>query len=262
MTTFRYGKADPTRDDRDLKFARYRTAEPLPAPPDNWGYDNVVPQGGWGMLGNDQWGDCVWAGAAHEHLLTSTVAGRPASFDDDGVLSDYSAATGFDENAGPPGSNPTDRGTNVRSALGYRRSTGIVDAAGTRHKIGAYLALDVDRITSGDFSEVAEAAYLFGAVGVGIQVPKSAEDEFGEHKMWSYVPDSPNAGGHYVPIVAHRKHVECVTWGRVQPMGQRFVSHYVDEAWAIVNPDFLDVNGKNPQGFDMKQLEADLAQLG
>ena len=94
MTTFRYGKADATRDDRDLKFARYRAAEPLPAPPDDWGYDNVVPPGGWGMLGNDQWGDCVWAGAAHEHLLTSTVAGRPASFDDDGVLSDYSAATG------------------------------------------------------------------------------------------------------------------------------------------------------------------------
>jgi hypothetical protein len=262
MTTFRYGKTDATRDDRDLKFARYRTAEPLPAPPDDWGYDNVVPHGGWGMLGNDQWGDCVWAGAAHEHLLTSTVAGKPAAFDDDGVLSDYSAATGFDANAGPPGNNPTDRGTNVRSALGYRRSTGIVDAAGTRHKIGAYLALDVNRIKAGDFSEVAEAAYLFGAVGVGIQVPQSAETEFSEHKMWSYVEGSPNAGGHYVPIVAHRKHVECVTWGRVQPMGQRFVSHYVDEAWAIVNPDFLDVNGKSPQGFDMQQLQADLAQLG
>ena len=72
--------------------------------------------------------------------------------------------------------------------------------------------------------------------------------------MWSYVAGSPNAGGHYVPIVAHRKHIECVTWGRVQPMGDRFVSHYVDEAWAIVNPDFLDVNGKSPQGFDMAQL--------
>ena len=80
--------------------------------------------------------------------------------------------------------------------------------------------------------------------------------------MWSYVAGSPNVGGHYVPIVAHRKHIECVTWGRVQPMGDRFASHYVDEAWAIVNPDFLDVNGENPQGFDMAQLLADLAQLG
>ena len=44
-------------------------------------------------------------------------------------------------------------------------------------------------------------------------------------------------------------------------MGQRFCSHYIDEAWAIVNPDFLDLNGKSPQGFDIDQLQADLAQL-
>jgi hypothetical protein len=261
MTTFHYGKQAATADPRDLKFARYRTPEPLPAPPADWGYDNVIAHGGWGMLGNDSWGDCVWAGAAHEHILTSTVAKRPVAFDDAGVLSDYSATTGFDPNAGVPGQNPTDRGTNVRAALGYRRATGIVDASGTRHKITAYLALDIDKIKAGDFSEVAEAAYLFGAVGIGIQVPQSAETEFHDHKMWSYVAGSPNAGGHYVPIVAHRHHIECVTWGRVQPMGDRFVSHYVDEAWAIVNPDFLDVNGQNPAGFNMSQLMADLAAL-
>jgi hypothetical protein len=261
MTTFHYGKQAATADPRDLKFARYRTPQPLPAPPADWGYDNVIAHGGWGMLGNDSWGDCVWAGAAHEHILTSTVAKRPVAFDDAGVLSDYSATTGFDPNAGVPGQNPTDRGTNVRAALGYRRATGIVDASGTRHKITAYLALDIGKIKAGDFSEVAEAAYLFGAVGIGIQVPQSAETEFHDHKMWSYVAGSPNAGGHYVPIVAHRHHIECVTWGRVQPMGDRFVSHYVDEAWAIVNPDFLDVNGQNPAGFNMSQLMADLAAL-
>lgn len=262
MTTFRYGKQPATADERDLRFARYRTAEPLPAPPADWGYDNVVAHGGWGMLGNDAWGDCVWAGAAHEHLLTSTVAGSPVAFDSDGVLSDYSAATGFDPNAGSPGSNPTDRGTNVRAALGYRRSTGIVDASGNRHRIAAYLALDLPRIQRGDFGEVAEAAYLFGAVGIGFQVPQAAETEFSEHKMWSYHADSPNVGGHYVPIVAHRKHLECVTWGRVQTMGDHFASHYVDEAWAIVNPDFLDAAGESPQGFNLDQLKADLQALG
>jgi hypothetical protein len=261
MTTFHYGKSPATQDPRDLKFSTYRTAAPLPVVPDDWGYDNVIAQGGWGTLGNDQWGDCVWAGAAHEHILTSTVAGAPVAFSDASVLSDYSATTGFDPNAGPPGQNPTDRGTNVRSALGYRRATGILDAAGKRHRIGAYLQLDVSRIKAGDLSEVAEAAYLFGAVGVGIQVPQSAETEFSQHKMWSYVAGSANAGGHYVPIVAHRKHVECVTWGRVQTMGARFLSHYVDEAWAILNPDFLDAQGRSPQGFDIDQLKADLAQL-
>jgi hypothetical protein len=44
-------------------------------------------------------------------------------------------------------------------------------------------------------------------------------------------------------------------------MGARFISHYVDEAWAILNPDFLNAAGENPQGFDIDQLRADLAQL-
>ena len=253
---FHYGKTPATADPRDLKFSTYRTAAALPAPPDGWGFDNVVAQGTWGMLGNDTVGDCVFAGFAHEVILTSTVAGHPTAFTDTGVLSDYSAVTGY-----VPGDPSTDRGTNVREGLGYRRSTGIVDANGQRHKIGAYLSLDVTKITAGDFSEVAEAVYLFGAVGLGIQVPQSAETEFSEHKMWSYVAGSPNAGGHYVPVIAHRKHVECVTWGRVQPMGTRFLEHYVDEAWAIVSPDFLNAAGESPQGFNLTQLTADLAQL-
>jgi hypothetical protein len=253
---FHYGKGPATADPRDLKFSTYRTATALPPPPADWGYDDVITADGWGMLGNDTVGDCVWAGFAHEVILASTVAGHPTAFTDEGVLSDYSAVTGY-----VPGDESTDNGTNVRDGLNYRRSTGIIDAAGQRHKIGAYLALDVTRIAAGDFSEVAEAVYLMGAVGIGIQVPESAETEFSAHEMWSYVPDSPNAGGHYVPIIAQRKHVECVTWGRVQDVGLRFLEHYVDEAWAIVSPDFLDASGESPQGFDLAQLTADLAQL-
>ena len=64
-----------------------------------------------------------------------------------------------------------------------------------------------------------------------------------------------------MPVIAHRRHVECVTWGRVQTMGARFLEHYVDEAWAIVSPDFLNAAGESPQGFNLAQLTADLAQI-
>jgi hypothetical protein len=82
---FHYGKTPATADPRDLKFSTYRTAAPLPEPPADWGFDNVVPQGTWGMLGNDSVGDCVFAGFAHEVVLTSTVAGHPTAFTDSGV---------------------------------------------------------------------------------------------------------------------------------------------------------------------------------
>lgn len=255
MAPYRLGAKVSPSDPRDLKFAAYKTAT-LPPVPTAWGFDNVVPHGAWGMLGNDRYGDCVWAGAAHEHILENTVAGRSVAFTTDGVLSDYSAVTGF-----TPLDPSTDNGTVIRDALKYRQKTGIVDAAGKRHQIGAYLQLDTSRVQHGDFSELAEAAYLFGAVALGIEVPDSAMQQFDADEMWSYEPGSPIDGGHYVPLVAHRKHLEVVTWGKVQPVGAKFLEHYITEAWALVSPDFLTASGATVEGFDLAQLNADLAAL-
>jgi hypothetical protein len=256
-THLKLGKAKPTEDNRDLRFASYKTTPTLPDVPQTWGYDNIYPRNGWAMLGNDEYGDCVWAGAAHEHMLMNVVAGHPVTFTAAGVLSDYSACTGFV--ASDPSS---DQGTNVRDALNYRRKTGIIDAKKTRHKIGAYLALDVDQIKRGDFTEVAEAVYLFGQVGLGIEFPQSAMDEFNAGQMWRDVKGSQIEGGHYVPVVAKRHHIEIVSWARVVPCSQPFLEHYVDEAWAIVSSDFLQQSGKTVAGFDLATLNADLGALG
>jgi hypothetical protein len=250
------GRKPFVHDSRDLEFARYRTNVSLPVVPTLYGYDNIYARDGWGMLGNDQYGDCVWAGAAHETMLQNHVAGHPVNFTTAGVLGDYAACTGFN-----PDDPNSDQGTDVRMALGYRRSTGILDMTGKRHTIGAYLALDVSRIARGDFSEIAEAVYLFGQVGLGIQCPESAQDQFSAGEMWSYVKGSPIDGGHYVPVVAHRKHVEIVTWGRVVPCGVRFLENYIEEAWAILSPDFLTASGRTVAGFDYAALNADLAAL-
>jgi hypothetical protein len=71
------------------------------------------------MLGNDEFGDCVFAGAGHEHMVWS---GGKMNFTTDNVLSDYSAVTGFlrDDPA-------TDQGTVMLDALNYRRHTGVMD---------------------------------------------------------------------------------------------------------------------------------------
>lgn len=252
--TLKHGKKPFVPDDRDFKFAAYKTAA-LPTVPTTWGYDNIYPKNGWGMLGNDEYGDCVWAGACHEHMLMNLVAGHPVTFTTADALAAYSAVTGF-----TPNDPQSDQGTDVRQALGYRRTTGILDSLGRRHKIGAYLSLDVDRIRNGDFSEVAEAGYLFGQVGLGVQLPESAMTQFDEDHMWSY-KGGPIDGGHYVPLTAHRRYLEVISWARVVPTTNAFLEHYVDEAWAIVSSDFLMVSGETAAGFDMAQLQADLAAL-
>lgn len=249
MTTLKLGKKDATEDKRDLRLANYTTGV-LPTPPASFGHENLIYA--WGMLGNDSYGDCVFAGAAHETMLWNAAAqAAPVDFDDKSVLSDYSALTGFD-----PRDPSTDGGTDMRQACGYRRSRGVVDAGGERHKIGAYAALE-----PGDLEQLKLATYLFGAVGVGVQFPSSAMDEFNQGRTWSYHRNAKVEGGHYIPVVAwHHDHPICVTWGRLQPMSKAFFEHFCDEAFVMFSPELLR-DGKSPEGVDGNQLLGDLQRV-
>jgi hypothetical protein len=256
MPELKFGKHAATEDDRDLLFARYVVPANLPEPPPEFGHEQLFPPTGWGMLGNDQWGDCAWAGSAHETMLLTTEGGQASQFTADGVLSDYSAGTGFDPNAGPPGDNPTDQGSNVRQVLGYRRSTGIVDATGNRHKIGSYVRLDV-----GNLTHLFQALYLFQAVGIGFQVPDSTIPLFQEGKPWDVIPGDQLTGeGHYVCCVGKRANLEVVTWGALQQMTVAFFEKYCDEAWTYISTEDLQA-GKSPEGFNLDELKKDLDAL-
>ena len=112
---------------------------------------------------------------------------------------------------------PTDNGTNVRDGLNYRQKTGLIDAAGQRHKIGAYVALELRNV-----DQLLEALYLFGIVGIGFKFPGSAMDQFDAKKPWSVVPGPEPTEGHYVPFVAYRTNLACVSWGRIQQMTWQF----------------------------------------
>lgn len=255
MPTFRLGKHKATIDPRDLWFRRYATRAQLPTPPEQFGHDHMFQPRGWGTLGNDQWGDCAWAGAAHETMLLTLEGGYPTGFTPEGVLSDYASGTDFDRDAGPPGRNPTDRGTNARAMLKYRQHTGVVDVFGNRHRIGAYVKLDET-----DLDEMWQALYVFQVVGIGIEVPESAMVQFAGGQPWEIVPGSPIVGGHYVPLIAKRANLQVITWGAVQEMSIAFFEEYCDEAWAFISPDVL-VSGFDQNGFDIDQLRADLRAL-
>jgi hypothetical protein len=262
------GKHAATYDKRDLLFAEYRTTAPLPAHPKHFGHEKRIAPKAWQMLGNGPdntvstafggAGDCVFAGGDHETMLWTLEGGTAAKFTGANAISDYSTVTGYNPKAKPDAqeNNPTDNGTNVRVALDYRRKTGLIDAAKKRHKIGAYIALEV-----GNMDHLLEALYLFGVVGIGIRFPDSAMDQFDAGKPWSVVPGPEPTEGHYIPLVAFRKNLECVTWGQIQQITPQFYQTYCDEAWAILSPEML-VKGKSIDGFDLAQLQADLKLVG
>jgi hypothetical protein len=242
------GKRPATHDRRDLLFEAYATDRLRPP---SMVKASLHAFRDWLMLGNDQYGDCVFAGADHETMLLNKLGGKVVSFGSEEALSDYSAVTGFN-----PDDPSTDQGTNVRDALTYRRHTGVVDAKHRRHKIGAFAALEV-----GNVQHIKEAIHLFGVVGVGIEFPASAMDQFNEGKPWAVVPGAQIEGGHYVPAIGYGpRSVYVVSWGRVVEMSWQFFATYTDEAWAILSSEFL-TKGRSPQGFLLKDLKADLAAL-
>jgi hypothetical protein len=268
MSNFHLGKK-PARENA-VKFGLLRylgEREALPTAPPVFGHLDAVPE--WGMLANDQCGDCVLAGFDHETLYWLLTAGGSVQFIDQNALDDYSAITGFDPaQTTVDGSNPTDQGTDMEEAAAYRRKTGVVDAFGKRHRIGAYIALPgVSARGNNDLSfldNLANAAYAFGAVGVGIEFPASAWEQFDRDWAWDVVENSPIEGGHYIPIIgrAANGNFLAITWGRVVEITPAFLLKYTDEAIVSLSTEFLDGAGRTVEGFDLAALNRDLAALG
>ncbi len=256
--TYHFGKTAARKGAVSFLFTDYFDAKKLPTPPATFGHYQQIPA--WHMLANDQFGNCVWAGAAHEHMLWSIEGGRPrARFTNYDVLSDYSTVTGFDrKQTDANGNNPTDQGTDMQQAAAYRKKVGILDATGKRHKIDGYVALNV-----GDWDQLVLAAWLFGAAGVGLQLPKSAITQFDAHQPWT-VPWRPKiVGGHYVPAGGRdvSGNLIAVTWGGVIPMTRKFYQRFNDESVCYLSLERLNSLGLSPEGYDADELRKHLGSL-
>lgn len=265
------GKRPHSHDPRDLEFARYvNEAALLPTlPAGDLGHARLHTRADWGMLGNGPddsvkrgfrgAGNCVFAGAAHEHELALLEAGGAEATDDvlftgREAIADYSAVTGY-----VIGDDSTDQGTNMRDALLYRQKTGVVDVNGTRHKIGAFV-----KLANGDRTQLKLAIYCFGFAAIGIEFPDSADQQFADGKPWDVVKGARNEGGHYIPFVYYDATVDlfyCVTWGRLQAVTAAFIKKQMDEGYAVISPERM-ANGATLEGFNVDQLTADLAQIG
>ena len=247
--TMKLGKTPARPGAVSLKFADYAAGLKITVPA-MVNHSKFILDGG-GVLGNDKYGDCVWAGAAHETIIWNGEAGSKVSFTDQGVLSDYSAVTGF-----VPSDKYTDQGTDMQVAASYRRKTGIVDATGKRHIVDAYIS-----IKPGNKTELKQAIYLFSNVGIGIRFPASAMAQFAAGKPWTVSMFSRIEGGHYVPAIGYdSQYVYVVTWGKIQKMSWAFFCKYCDEAIVYLSSEMLS-GAKSPEGFNVAQLNADLAAI-
>jgi hypothetical protein len=246
------GKLPFVAKSTDLMFASYRTKVALPPHPKTFGHASSVPRSAWGMLGNDQLGDCAIAGPMHMSICWTVSAGLGVTFTVADAIRAYSSVSGY-----RPGIPATDRGCQMRDVLRYWQKTGFRDAKGKLHTIGAYI-----NIPTTDLSSMQEAMWLFGGVNSGLMVPQSMQTQFQNGKPLTVVKGSPIEGGHCMPLLGRNASgYDACTWGSVVTATDAFVKKYYDEHWAVLSNDQLNGKGVSPELFNMAQLQADLNAL-
>lgn len=220
-----------------------------PAPPPAFvNYLNDVTH--WGMYWNDQCGDCTVAQIAHVVKAVSTYGlGQEESILPRNVLRAYEALTGYD-----PYTGANDTGCLLQDALNYWRRKGV-----GIHRCLAFAKVDVN-----NWTEIQQAISIFGSISVGFEFPQFAMDQFNAGLPWD-VQSTNNQiiGGHAVDVGGYTQdgNLQLVTWGQLQEMTGAFWNRYVDEAWAVITPEWLNTQGFTPGGLDLQQLGADLAEL-
>lgn len=249
---YKLGKQRPKIDHRTFKLSNYLEKAALPPPPEETSW--IMKPTGWPMYGNDVLGDCVEATGGHTVGQWTYYAGGSEELIDEGdIIRFYSDAGGY-----VPGDPSTDNGTFMLNALNVWRQKGI---GGSGHRIGAYMSVDFrNRV------EVMQAIQLFGNINLGIQLPISAQGQ----SAWTVAKGGTRTrvgapgswGGHCIPVMAASPiTLSCITWGQRLKMSWNFFEAYADEAYVVLSTEWIAPNGTSPSGFNLAQLQADLAQL-
>jgi len=203
VVTGRLGKLPARLDVRTLSLARYVDRVQLPTAPVELDLTLNVPK--WPVYANDRIGDCTTAAAGRMiEAWTAAGRGRAVEISERSVLTAFDRVKIVDPATGEEGAVELD-------VLRDWRKHGI-----GRHRIGAFA-----RIAVHDHELARTAAWLFGGLYIGLQMPLSAQRQH----TWDWLG-----------------------WltGPARP------------SYCILSLDFLD-GGYAPNGFDLEALRADLA---
>jgi hypothetical protein len=260
------GRLPATPENVKLEFHDYANISLLPDPPADFGHEKLVTA--WGMLGNDQAGDCYVAGTGHQIMLWTAEAGKQVPIATNTAINYYEELTlrfngkAYDPSQTDPttGENPTDTGINISQALPLLRTVGMPDDTGKRHTIGAYV-----KLKPADWEQLRYGTFYFDGVGLGVQMCQEWMDSFNPNgtTVWDAVSNPTWIGGHYISACAFRDgNVVDISWGAPVQITQAGyeMAGLSEETYAYLSLDKL-VNGIDPEGLDVAKLDDDIKQL-
>jgi hypothetical protein len=226
------GKLRPQFPEGLKTIKEYRTVAP-PAPPASVPVPNVNP---WGMDGNDVYGDCTLACAAH--LIEAWNADTHRS---DPVPSAAQVDAAYLKMS------PHDTGLVISTVLAKWHKPGLWG-----DKVWGHAPVQTH-----DQTEIRLDIAQFGGVYIGVQLPQSAEDQTDARQPWTIVEHSPILGGHAIPLLGYdATYAYAVTWGAVQAIAWSWLNVYMDEAWVVLSQQVVEAGGYD--GINLAALEADL----
>jgi hypothetical protein len=244
----KFGRKKPAAKGPHLRLRNFLKAS-LPAAPASSDYTTKAASIVSDVMGNDQYGDCVFAGGYHVTGIETANAGTPFHASLQQVLADYSAVTGF-----KPNDPSTDNGASIQDALNYWSSHGF--ANGT--KLLGYLS-----VNPADKAEVQSAMYLFENLVFGMALPDKWISPFPSRNgfTWDVAGNPDPENGHCVIGGGHdQKGIKIVTWGMTGTLTYEAIAKYASyagdgELWVVLTPDqFAKGQQRAPNGVAWSDL--------
>jgi len=211
-----------------------------------------------GMMLNDTLGDCTCAAYYHAiQVWTFNALKSMVTEPDPDVEALYEQACGYKPAQGGEGP-----GGNEQHVLTFILKKGAPSGPGgqQRHQIDAFVEVDVQNVDN-----IKRAIYDCGVAYIGFNVPQYIMPP-GQNPLpvWDVEPKADNTivGGHAVVLAGYNAAgARLISWGNYYTMTWAFFAKFVDEAYAIADPDWLSTKKTTPGGLSLQQLEQAMKAL-
>ena len=251
---FKFGRRPRRRDPKVPHYSAITAGTTLAAPPAS--VDWTAGMGSdLGFMLNNSLGDCTCAAYGHALQVWSyNAAHRMVTVPDSDIELLYERSCGY-----VPGKPSTDQGGVEQDVLGYLLNTGTpIGPNGTDiHNLTAFVEVDPRNVDDVKRT-IADCAVCY----IGFNVPAFLPENPGS--TWNLEPGSDQTikGGHAVVLAGYDSGgARVISWGSYYRMTWGFFGRFVDECYAIADPDWVAVTGKTPGGVTLEVLEQQMAAL-
>jgi hypothetical protein len=252
---FKMGRKQSIAPQPHLRLSNYLMRTVPPPPPARSDYAHPAIPGLQNILGNDQYGDCVFAGAMHIEDIFRGNTGSTQFATEQQALWLYSRVTGFNPN--DPNS---DAGGDLQTNLNWWRSHGLF--ADGSAKCAGWMAVNLE-----DEVEVKTALWLFGNLYLGFMLPDGWVNPMPAHNSftWDVAGDPIIENGHCIAAYGYNAQGIFVnTWGMFGTITWAALKKYGSqpnggEGYTVLSYDWVNkTTSLAPSGFSFAQLQADL----